>query len=47
MKFVIYIIMCLPGSQTKLNKAGQNSVLEIGRSAQGFGLGPNFAEQSF
>lgn len=37
----------LPGCQPELYKAGQNGVLEVRGSAQGFGLDPDFAEQSF
>lgn len=37
---------CSPGSQTKLDNAGEDGVLEVGRSAQSFGLDPDLAEQS-
>lgn len=35
----------LPGGQSELNNAGEDGVLEVRRSAQSFGLNPDFAEQ--
>lgn len=36
--------MILPRSKAELNKTGKDRVLEVGWTAQGFGLNPDLAE---